>query len=325
MLSIEQASQIVQNNLIEYVHFKHKPDSLYNPVSYILDAGGKRLRPSLLLMSCSIFSENHHQAVLPAIGIEVFHNFTLVHDDIMDNSDFRRNKMAIHKKWNNNVAILSGDVMMMLAAECFSDLNADTYKKTLPVFLKTGREVCEGQQFDMDFESRSDVSVAEYINMIRLKTAVLIGASLKIGAIIGGASLEQSDLIYEVGINMGLSFQLRDDYLDIYSNQNELGKPIGNDILNKKKTLLFLQALSKSNNLQKEYLNSVFSDSYNPTKDDIEKVKEIYNQLEIPNYIESEINNLNAIAIEKLSLLNLPSESYYELTQMIHKLGVRTF
>jgi geranylgeranyl diphosphate synthase type II len=215
MMDLKTAQKIINQEIKNYP-FAHSPAELYEPVHYILSLGGKRLRPALCLMACSIFSEAAHRALMPALAYEVFHNFTLLHDDLMDNSDLRRGKETVHIKWNSNIAILSGDVMSILAYRILCESEQDLLPPLLKIFNSTALQVCEGQQWDMNFEFRQDVRVEEYLNMIELKTAVLIAASLKSGAIAGGADPLGSDLMYEFGRNLGIAFQIRDDYLDVF-------------------------------------------------------------------------------------------------------------
>jgi len=299
------------------------PLTLYEPYYYMMEAGGKRIRPALCIFACSIFSENFNIAVKPATGIEIFHNFTLVHDDIMDKSDFRRNCPTVHKKWNVNTAILSGDVMMIKATEMFNDLPAETYQKVMPFFLETARKVCEGQQYDMDFETETLVTIPAYLLMIRLKTAELIAGSLKIGAIIGGAPEAAADALYRYGINIGTGFQLRDDYLDVYANETELGKPVGSDILNKKKTILFLSALEKTDFNTKNYLTQLFSEKSTPSNEDVEKVKFIYQNLNIPEIINEKIEQQQSFALQQLANSDLPQNAIEELTSFAAKMTSR--
>lgn len=323
MITLKQASGLVQAEISRLTSGNDAPPTLYEPYYYMIEAGGKRIRPSLCVFSCSIFCENYKQAVTPATGIEVFHNFTLVHDDIMDRSDFRRNRATIHKKWNVNTAILTGDVMMIKAAEMFSDLPTETYQKVMPFFLETARKVCEGQQYDMDFETETLVTIPAYLLMIRLKTAELIAGSIKIGAIIGGASEAAADALYRYGINIGTGFQLRDDYLDIYAKENELGKPIGSDILNKKKTYLYLYALENAGVKEKNYLSVLFSGNSTPSAGDVENVKEIYRNLNIPDVINEKISQQQDFALQHLEGAGLPQEAFDELTAFAEKMTNR--
>ncbi|PIY02318.1 MAG: isoprenyl synthetase, partial [Bacteroidetes bacterium CG_4_10_14_3_um_filter_31_20] len=222
MLKFEEIQNIV-NNEIAKLDFKSEPVELYQPISYALSGNGKRLRPCLALLSCNLFNNDIRNAIKPAIGVEMFHNFTLLHDDIMDKADIRRNKPTVHKKWNENVAILSGDAMLIKTYELFFELKPNILAKVIEVFNKAALQVCEGQQYDMNFETKIDVTTDEYIKMITLKTAVLLAASLKIGAIIGGATLKDANLLYNYGINLGIAFQLQDDYLDVYGDVKTFG------------------------------------------------------------------------------------------------------
>ena len=233
---------------------EQKAGKLYRPIDYVLSMGGKHLRPSLMLMACNIFSEDIAPAIKPAIGIEIFHNFTLLHDDIMDKADSRRGKPTVHKKWEENVAILSGDAMLIKAYQYISTCPEKRLSKILEVFSQTAIEVCEGQQYDMDFEKESLVTEEMYLKMIRLKTAVLLGASLKIGAIIGGANQHEANCLYDFGINIGIAFQLKDDLLDVYGNSKKFGKTIGGDITCNKKTFLLIRTINKANEKEKEEL-----------------------------------------------------------------------
>ena len=249
---------LIESTLVSIFEGK-EPYNLYEPIRYVLSIGGKRLRPTFALMACDLFGGNVNDAVYPACALEVYHNFTLLHDDIMDNADMRRGKPTVHKKWNENTAILSGDVMLSQAYEVMCRAEHSLLPSLLSVFNQTTIEVCEGQQYDMDFESRNDVSADEYIAMIRLKTAVLLAASLKIGAICAKASAKDADLIYEFGINVGLAFQLKDDWLDVYGDVKKFGKKIGGDICCNKKTYLLITALEKASGDTKISLTDWFS------------------------------------------------------------------
>lgn len=226
---------------IKKVEYPAHPAKLYEPIRYIMNLGGKRIRPVLLLLSSKMFNEDLSLAIEGALAIETFHNFTLIHDDIMDNAPLRRGKDTVHIKWGVNNAILSGDVMMVEANKHLTSLDAKVLKPALDCFNTTAQGVCEGQQLDMEFEQRNDVSIDEYINMIRLKTAVLVGGSMKIGAIVGGASTEDADLLYDFGVNFGIAFQLQDDILDVYGDPQKFGKQVGGDIISNKQTFLLLK------------------------------------------------------------------------------------
>ena len=239
---------------INKLSFHEHPVELYEPVRYVLEVGGKRIRPVFTLLSCNLFSEKIEQAVMPAIGVEMFHNFTLLHDDIMDKATLRRNKPTVHTKWNDNVAILSGDAMMIKSYGFFFDCDQTIIKNVLTAFNKSAIQVCEGQQYDMNYEKCDFITTEEYIRMVELKTSVLIGGCMKIGAILGGAGKEDVDLMYEFGINIGLAFQLQDDLLDVYGDVNVFGKKIGGDIVSNKKTFLLVSALNLAKGEQLDYL-----------------------------------------------------------------------
>jgi geranylgeranyl diphosphate synthase type II len=280
MLRFEDAQQIVNNELENYA-IDRFPEELYEPVRYILSIGGKRLRPALVLMACSVFNDAVHKAIKPALAIEFFHNFTLLHDDIMDNSNIRRGHPTVHKRWDPNTAILSGDVMSILSYKIISESDDQNLKDLLQLFNLTALQVCEGQQYDMNFESRIDVSVGEYLKMIELKTAVLIAASLKAGAISGGAEMLDAELLYEFGRNLGMAFQIRDDHLDVYGDPQKFGKKIGNDIVTNKKTFLLIKALELSDPEMKSRLKDLLGQENLNAEMKIREVTNIYQQLGI--------------------------------------------
>jgi len=289
------------NLALETLELPSEPKLLYEPVSYTLSNGGKRMRPLLVLMGCKVFSDDVSQAVHPAIGIEIFHNFTLLHDDIMDNAPIRRGKPSVHNKWNNNIAILSGDAMMILAYQELCKTDSSVLSQVLEIFNKTALEVCEGQQLDMDFETSDNVSISDYVNMIRLKTAVVLAGGLKVGAIIGKADAEQANLLYQFGLNTGIAFQLQDDILDVYGEVQKVGKQKGGDIISSKKTFLLLKALELADGEQaKDLLKWLNSDA---ETEKVNAVTEIYNQLGIRklaeermwHYYNEGISNLNQV------------------------------
>lgn len=252
------------------------PQSLYEPINYILSLGGKRLRPVLTLMTCDIFNADYKQAMNAALAVEVFHNFSLIHDDIMDEAPLRRGQETVHKKWDLNTGILSGDAMLILAYQLFEHYTPNVFQSLAKLFSKTALEVCEGQQYDMDFETRDDVTIPEYLQMIEYKTAVLVGAAMKMGAIVAEASDEDQNAIYEFGKNLGIAFQLQDDYLDAFGNPETFGKQIGGDIIENKKTYLYLKALELSDDTQKEELRHLYSLNPKDNTDKIEIVKSIF-------------------------------------------------
>lgn len=320
-----QTDQLQANieQAIKEINYLHKPEGLYEPIAYVLQEGGKRLRPLLVLMSYNIFKEDIDKALMPAIGIEMFHNFTLLHDDIMDKADMRRNKPTVHKKWNENTAILSGDAMMIKSFQFFYGLPLNVQSEVLKTFTQTALEVCEGQQYDMNFETREDVSIDEYMEMIRLKTAVLLAAALKIGAQIAEAKDEDVSLLYQTGIKMGLAFQLQDDYLDVYGDSKVFGKKIGGDIIANKKTYLLISALNNANEKQKQTLIYLLNNCTD--KDDkVKQVTSLYNEIGVQEFTKSKINELTN---ESLKLLDKVSEQKkcIEIKQLIIKLLDRNY
>lgn len=313
MLTYEQVLTKVETE-ISKIYFNEKPRSLFEPIEYTLSLGGKRIRPALTFMACNIYDENIENAVKIAMGLEVFHNFTLLHDDLMDEADKRRNKPTVHKKWNTNTAILSGDAMLIAAYQLVGETPAGYLKKILDLFSQTALEICCGQQYDMEFERRNDVSEDEYIEMIRLKTAVLIACCLKAGAIIGGASDEDAEHLYRFGNYIGLAFQLQDDLLDVYGDEKTFGKSIGGDILCNKKTFLLINALKLAD---KEQLKMMEQFHETPNKfAPSEKIKcftEIYNKLNIKDITQNKMNYFYKMALEELELLKADKSLLKEL------------
>ena len=301
------------------------PDNLYNPIRYILSLGGKKIRPALVLLSCNVFSDDLDAALAPALGIEIFHNFTLMHDDLMDRSDMRRGNLTVHKKWNDNTAILSGDAMLALAYQYISKCKPDLLPDVLNLFSTTAREVCEGQQYDMDFEPRSDVSENEYLEMIRLKTAVLLGCALKLGAIIGNANSEDAQNLYDFGINLGLAFQLKDDLLDVYGDSSVFGKNIGGDIVCNKKTFLLIKALEKAAAEQKSILQYWLSLSLFDKEEKIKNVTDIYNRLHIQELCEEKIAFYCENAMKCLRNVHVTDERKHELILLAQSLSERRY
>ena len=269
------------NNALDNIQYHQEPNSLYAPIRYELSLGGKRIRPVLMLMACELFGGDINQAINPAIGLEIFHNFTLLHDDVMDKSDLRRGQPTVHRMWDENHAILSGDAMQIIATQHMTQVAPRFMPAVMETFLKTALEICEGQQFDMEFESRNDVTTDEYINMIRLKTAVLLGCALKIGAIIAGAPSAQANSLYHFGENLGLAFQLQDDYLDVYGDPIIFGKNIGGDIVNDKKTFMLIEALRLAEGNNADTLKRYIGNNDVDPRDKVSTVTEIYNSLGI--------------------------------------------
>ncbi len=304
MIDFEKAQEIVKSELASLI-YKREPSELYDPVEYILSIGGKRIRPAMVLMACSLFSDRVYQAARCALAIEVFHNFTLLHDDIMDNSALRRNKPTVHEKWNRNVAILSGDVMSILSYRLIGECSPEFLPDVLALFTDTALKVCEGQQYDMNFETRNDISVDDYIKMITLKTSVLIAASLKLGAILGGALPADSDLMYEFGKNIGIAFQLRDDILDVYGDTKKFGKKIGADIIANKKTYLLLKALELADEQSRKKLNTLISANQADNEQKIAEVIKLFDELGIREKAETRSREYYNKGIQALNLVSV--------------------
>jgi geranylgeranyl diphosphate synthase type II len=308
------------NKAILNLSYNEEAEKLNDPVKYILSIGGKRLRPVLALMACNLYSDKIDEAVIPATGLEVFHNFTLVHDDIMDNAPVRRNVPTVHSKWNINQAVLSGDVMAFISNECFLQTSSRYLLKVFKVFNKAAIEVCVGQQLDIDFEKAAIVSIEEYLRMIELKTAALLAASAKIGAIMGGADDKDSELLYEFGRNLGMAFQIQDDLLDIYGDIKVFGKIMGGDIISNKKTFMLVKALEIASFEQARQIHELFSlKDFDPdTK--VKKVVRIYDQLNIKSISESLASDYINSAFELLERLDAPKERKTELSGIANSL-----
>ncbi|MBN1949605.1 MAG: polyprenyl synthetase family protein [Bacteroidales bacterium] len=324
MLSYKESLGIIEKKLEEF-SLSRQPSGLYEPIRYILSIGGKRIRPCLTLMSHSIFSDDPENAIAPALGLEVFHNFTLMHDDIMDNAEKRRNFETVHVKWNNNTAILSGDAMLIMAYQLIAKAHPPVLSEILNLYNQTALEVCEGQQYDMDFETRKQVSVEDYLEMIRLKTAVLLAASLSAGAILAEASRENSRLLYQVGQSLGIGFQLQDDYLDVFAEDEAFGKAIGNDILSNKKTYLMLSALQSGNTgLVKRLESWIAKKDFDPAEK-IKSVQEIYRELNIgEKTLEISREYFNR-GLQYLQQLAAPEGKKVELIEFARFLASRSF
>lgn len=290
MEKIEQYRQKL-NSKLDTLNFGENPEELYAPISYLMSLGGKRMRPILVLLAYGLRNDDEEKILLPALAVEVFHNFTLMHDDIMDNAPIRRGKATVHEKWNANIAILSGDTMMVKAYDMMLGVDKELLPLVLRKFNKCAIEVCEGQQLDMNFESRSAVSEDEYLEMIRLKTAVLLGFSLELGGILTGLDQESTDLLREFGINIGIGFQLKDDLLDVYGDKEKFGKQVGGDIVSNKKTYLLINALKIARGEQKEELERWISAKNFDITEKVEEVTKIYDELSIREMTQSKINN----------------------------------
>ncbi|WP_298118401.1 polyprenyl synthetase family protein [Flavobacterium sp.] len=299
------------------LHLNKEPKNLYEPIEYILHLGGKRMRPILTLMATEVFDVDCKKALAAATAIEVFHNFSLVHDDIMDDAPLRRGNETVHEKWNVNTGILSGDAMLILAYQHFEEYEPKIFRELAKLFSKTALEVCEGQQYDVDFETREDVTIPEYLKMIEYKTAVLVGAAMKMGAIVAETSEENANLIYDFGLNLGIAFQLQDDYLDAFGNPETFGKQVGGDIIENKKTYLYLKAMEFANADEKEQLLHLFSIQPTFNIDKIESVKNIFNQTKASEATQKAIQDYTFKAFETLERMNISSDK----KQMLRTFG----
>ena len=307
MHSIYQYQEFISDYLQSQYETK-EPRNLYEPIHYILKLGGKRMRPVLTLMSAEVFDADYKLALPAALAVEVFHNFSLVHDDIMDDAPLRRGNETVHEKWNTNTAILSGDAMLILAYQYFEKYNTDVFRDLAKLFSKTALEVCEGQQWDVDFETRNDVSIIEYLKMIEYKTAVLVAAAMKMGAIVAETSQKNADLIYDFGLNLGLAFQLQDDYLDCFGNQETFGKQVGGDIIENKKTYLYLKAIEFSSDSEKQQLLHLFSIQPRDNTDKIESVKTIFNTSGASQATRQAIQDFTLKAFDTLQNISIDNE-----------------
>ncbi|MCM4155203.1 polyprenyl synthetase family protein [Gramella sp. AN32] len=307
MLSISQYREAITNYLSEKVVVK-KPENLYEPMVYILKQGGKRLRPVLVLMATEIFDGDHRKALDAALAIEIFHNFSLVHDDIMDDAPLRRGMKTVHEKWDLNTGILSGDAMLINAYQLFENYEGDIFKQLAKLFTKTAIEVCEGQQYDIDFETRDYVSIEDYLLMIEYKTAVLVGASLQMGAIIAETSEDCKNAIYQYGRLLGIAFQLQDDYLDAFGDPKTFGKQSGGDIIENKKTFLYLKTLEAANDSEAQQLQHLYSISPGDNSAKIEAVKSLFESSGAAEMTRNEIKKYTEKAFSVLEKINIPAE-----------------
>lgn len=322
MYSIEQVIKIVEK-LIEEEKYNFKPKGLYEPIEYVMSMGGKRLRPVLTLMSYNLYADDVDASFNPALGIETFHNFTLLHDDIMDGADLRRNKPTVHKKWDENTAILSGDAMMVKAYRHLLKYEGPNFKQILDCFTQTALEVCEGQQYDMNFETIERVSVDDYLEMIKLKTAVLIAASLKIGALSANASKEDVENLYLAGLNVGMAFQLQDDFLDAFGNVDTFGKSIGGDIVSNKKTFLLISAINNAEGEDFDELIESLKLNRNQKEEKIKRVLKIYKKLKINKLSEQKTDEYLKLAFEYFSKVNVSKDKKIHLIEFTKKLSRR--
>ncbi len=320
MYSFNESREII-NNTIAKINLSDGPAELFDPIKYTLSTGGKRLRPALVLMSCELFSGKIDKAIMPALGIEMFHNFTLLHDDIMDKSLIRRNKPTVHKKWNENIAILSGDVMSILSYKYITKCNEEMLPSVIDLFNQTAIMVCKGQQYDMNFEALQVVTVDEYLNMIELKTSVLIAASNKLGALIGGANQADTDHMYNFGKNFGMAFQIQDDMLDVYGDLKNFGKKPYGDIIANKKTFLLVKALEIASSEQKTRIyNQLKKKDFDPDEK-INAILSIYNELNIKDITEELIKKYLSKSkndLEKVSPDDYKKEQLRDLFEILH-------
>lgn len=322
MRAISQYQDIIQAHF-EALNLAKEPNNLYEPISYILSLGGKRLRPVLTLMATEVFDTDCQKAIPAATAVEVFHNFSLIHDDIMDDAPLRRGNETVHEKWDLNTGILSGDAMLILAYQFFENYEPKVFRDLAKLFSKTALEVCEGQQYDVDFETRDDVTIPEYLKMIEYKTAVLVGAAMKMGAIVAETSTENAKAIYDFGLNLGIAFQLQDDYLDAFGDPETFGKQVGGDIIENKKTYLYLKALEFSKVEEKEQLLHLFSIHPSDNTDKIQSVKQIFTQTGADAATQQAIQDFTLKAFQTLDTMNISEDKKAILKAFGNKLMSR--
>ncbi len=310
------------NQAIASIPYPKAPEQLYEPIAYHMALGGKRVRPVLLLMACEAMGGQVDQALEAAVGLEMFHNFTLLHDDVMDNADVRRGKTTVHRRWNDNTAILSGDTMLTIATQYI----ARTMNwPVMDLFNKTAIEIYEGQQWDMDYEYRNDVTVDEYINMIRLKTSVLLGCALKMGALLADADAKDAEMLYEAGVNMGLAFQLRDDVLDVWGDPKTFGKEIGGDIMNNKKTFLLINAMRLAQGDDADELRHWLNDPYATRDDKVAGMTRLYERLGVRQLAEEAITRYNDLAVNAFNQVGMADEDKQAFVSMANRLAGRNY
>lgn len=305
------------NAYLSTIPYMREPRGLYTPIEYVLSIGGKRIRPLLMLLTYNLYKEDVDKILSQAAGIETYHNYTLLHDDLMDRADMRRNKPTVHKVWDDNTAILSGDAMLVLAYQLMGNCSEKYLKRVMDIFTQTALEICEGQQWDVEFETRNDVTVPEYIETIRLKTSVLLAAALKIGAVMGDASPQDTQKLYDFGIKMGLAFQLQDDFLDVYGDPQVFGKNIGGDILCNKKTFMLITALSLADKEQKKALEQWIACTDFCPQEKIKAVTELYDQIGIGRICEEKINEYYAEGLSLLESVAVPTETKAQLKTFV--------
>lgn len=315
---VSKILQELENHIQEYSYGK-SPKELYEPISYIMSLGGKRIRPLLTLLAYSLYKDEYQKVFTPAMAVEVFHNFTLMHDDIMDDAPLRRGKATVHEKWNANTAILSGDVMLVKAYDMLLGISPDLLPECLRLFNQTAAEVCEGQQHDMNFETMDTVTEDAYIDMIRQKTAVLLGFALQFGAMLAGAPKEDSEKLYSFGVNIGIGFQLKDDLLDVYADKEKFGKQVGGDIISNKKTFLLLKAKEIASGENKVSLENWISAKEFDKVEKVNAVTAIYNNLGIKNLTESKMQEYFDKGFSQYENLKVPNQDAYQTLLMLTK------
>ena len=313
------------NEYLDNLPYERKPTGLYDPIKYVLSIGGKRIRPTLMLLVYNLYKEDPERILSSAVALETYHNYTLLHDDLMDNASVRRGQPTVHKKWDANTAILSGDSMLVLAYERMAKCPVEKLKPVLDLFTETALEIGEGQQYDMDFETRNDVREEEYIEMIRLKTSVLLACATKMGAILADAPQEDADNLYKFGEQMGLAFQLQDDYLDVYGDPEVFGKAIGGDILCNKKTYMLINAFNLANDEQRKRLQQWVNAENPDPRQKIKAVTQIYNEIGISQLAEQKIKHYFNESRKYLEAINLPKERKLELEAYTDKMMKRNY
>ena len=316
MLSLEEYRKLA-NDEIAAIPYPATPNGLYEPIAYTMDLGGKRLRPALVLMACEAMGGDVKKAVKPAVGLELFHNFTLLHDDVMDNADVRRGKPTVHRRWNDNTAILSGDAMLTMSSQYVAQVEPAVLPEIMRLFNQTAMEIYEGQQYDMDFEVRNNVTLEEYIDMIRLKTSVLIGCACKMGALIAGASEANAQALYETGLYLGLAFQLQDDVLDVWGDEATFGKAIGGDIMHNKKTFLLPGAMQKAQGDDANELRRWINNEYALRSEKVPAVTALYERLGMREAADEAIKRYDDMAFDALSKVEMSDKAREAFVQLI--------
>ena len=319
MLSSNEILQKV-NDCLDHLPYDRKPVSLYEPIQYVLSIGGKRIRPVLMLLGYNLWKEHPEDILMPAVGLETYHNYTLLHDDLMDNADMRRGQLTVHKKWDANKAILSGDSMLVLAYQRMQQVSAEKLPAVLDLFTVTALEIGEGQEYDMSFETRNDVTEDEYIEMIRLKTSVLLACAMKIGALLADAPQEDADRLYRLGEQIGLAFQLQDDLLDVYGDPKVFGKAIGGDITSNKKTYMLINAFNRANDKQRAELTRWINAKTFNREVKVAEVTRLYDEIGIRQLCEEKINYYFELANQTLAEVNVPEERKKQIRSYMDEL-----